>query len=210
MDEAAKQILIGEKKLKALAEKELAIRNNLQKLQEERKAFEARLGLMRIEANMARDGALRQSVQEQIKQLVQKLKENSEQIRGENNELNSILGFREQLQEAIAAQKRENLNAAQIAEAQGKGHEYEEVNNKIEALADEYNQLRDLLTNRFEEIKLLNKRSSDLKLELDKLRAIPSPKKSPGLIKNFVNQTITVPFFDLNEKLLKIDPLTKY
>lgn len=210
MDDAAKQILIGEKKLKALAEKELAIRNNLQKLQEERKAFEARLGLMRIEANMARDGALRQSVQEQIKQLVQKLKENSEQIRGENNELNSILGFREQLQEAIAAQKRENLNAAQIAEAQGKGQEYEEVNNKIEALADEYNQLRDLLTNRFEEIKLLNKRSSDLKLELDKLRAIPSPKKSPGLIKNFVNQTITVPFFDLDEKLLKIDPLTKY
>ncbi|RJR12089.1 hypothetical protein C4588_02680, partial [Candidatus Parcubacteria bacterium] len=204
MDDVAKQILIGEKKLKALAEKELAIRNNLQKLQEERKAFEARLGLMRIEANMARDGALRQSVQEQIKQLVQKLKENSEQIKGENNELNSILGFREQLQEAIAAQKRENLNAAQIAEAQGKGQEYEEVNNKIEALADEYNQLRDLLTNRFEEIKLLNKRSSDLKLELDKLRAIPSPKKSPGLIKNFVNQTITVPFFDLDEKLLKI------
>ena len=206
----AKQILQGEKKLKALAEKELVIRTDLQKLQEDRKAFEARLGLMRIEANMARDGALRKSVQEQIKQLVEKLKDNSERIKENNKELTSILGFRGQLQEAIAAQKRENLDAAQIAEAEGKNQEYNQVIEKIDVLGDEFNQLRELINNRFEEIKLLNKRSSELKLELDKLRAIPDAKKSTGYIKNFITQTITIPFFDLDEKLLKLDPLTKY
>lgn len=206
----AQQILSAEKKLKSIGEKEMSIRANLQKLQEDRKALEARLGLLRIEADMARDGSLRTAVQEQVKQLGQKLKNNTEEIKKENKELETILSFRKQLQEAVAAQKRQNLDAAQVAEVEGKGAEYIEATEKILQLADEYNKLREYLLNRFEEIKMLNKRSSDLKFEIDKLRGIPDPKKANGYIVNFVTQTIKVPFFDIDEKLLKLDPLTKY
>ncbi|HPZ06472.1 MAG TPA: hypothetical protein PL110_00030 [Candidatus Eremiobacteraeota bacterium] len=209
-EDIAKQILSGEKKLKALGEKELAIRGRMQKLQENRKALEARLGLMKIEADMARDGKMKAAVQEQVSQLVQKLKDNSEEVKKENRELETILGFREQLQEAIAAQKRQNQDAAQIAETEGKNQEYEEIIEKVIQLSEEYNQLREHLLNRFEEIKLLNRRTAELKLEIDKLRGIPEAKKNTGHITNFVTQTVTVPFFDLDEKLLKLDPLTKY
>lgn len=208
--DVARQILAGEKKLKTLSEKELGIRTKVQELQEERKAFEARLGLMRIEANMARDGAMIKAVQEQIKELVDKLKDNSDYIKELNRELQNILGFKKQLQEAIAAQKRQNMDAAAIAQTEGKNQEYRQITGQIEQLTDEYNQLRELILNRFEEIKLLNSKSSELKFEIDKLRGIPSPKKEGGIIKNFVTQTITIPFFDFQEKLLKLDPLTKY
>ncbi|MEQ8189672.1 MAG: hypothetical protein ABRQ39_17010 [Candidatus Eremiobacterota bacterium] len=206
----AQQILSAEKKLKSIGEKEMSVRCNLQKLQEDRKALEARLGLLRIEADMARDGSLRTAVQEQVKQLGQKLKDNTEEIKKENKELETILSFRKQLQEAVAAQKRQNLDAAQLAEVEGKGAEYAEATEKIVQLADEYNKLREYLLNRFEEIKMLNRRSSDLQFEIDKLRGIPDPKKSNGYITNFITQTIKVPFFDMDEKLLKLDPLTKY
>ena len=205
-----KQIMSGEKKLKAMAEKELELRSNIQNLQEDRKALDARLGLMRIEANMARDGAMKNAVQEQIQQLVQKLKNNSEQIKKDSRELETVLGFRNQLQEAIAAQKRQNFDAAQIAETEIKGSEYKQVMDQIGNLADEFNQLKELILNRFEELRILNRRSSELKYEIDKLRAIPDVKKQPGYITNFVSQTITIPYFDIDEKLLKLDPLTKY
>jgi len=206
----AQQILSAEKKLKSIGEKELSIRINIQKLQEDRKALEARLGLLRIEADMARDGSLRTAVQEQVKQLGQKLKDNTEEIKKENKELETILSFRKQLQEAVAAQKRQNLDAAQVAEVEGKCSEYTEATEKILQLADEYNKLREYLLNRFEEIKMLNRRSAELKFEIDKLRGIPDPQKTNGYITNFITQTIKVPYFDMDEKLLKLDPLTKY
>lgn len=206
----AQQILSAEKKLKSIGEKEMSIRINIQKLQEDRKALEARLGLLRIEADMARDGSLRTAVQEQVKQLGQKLKDNTEEIKKENKELETILSFRKQLQEAVAAQKRQNLDAAQLAEVEGKGSECTEATEKILQLADEYNKLREYLLNRFEEIKMLNRRSAELKFEIDKLRGIPDPQKTNGYITNFITQTIKVPYFDMDEKLLKLDPLTKY
>ncbi|MEQ8167252.1 MAG: hypothetical protein ABRQ38_00030 [Candidatus Eremiobacterota bacterium] len=206
----AQQILSAEKKLKSIGEKEMSVRANIQKLQEDRKALEARLGLLRIEADMARDGSLRTAVQEQVRQLGQKLKDNTEEIKKENKELETILSFRKQLQEAVAAQKRQNLDAAQVAEVEGKGAEYAEATEKIGQLADEYNKLREYLLNRFEEIKMLNRRSSELKFEIDKLRGIPDPQKTNGYIANFITQTIKVPYFDMDEKLLKLDPLTKY
>jgi len=205
----ARQIKEGEKKLKALSEKELTIRNRIQTIQEERKTFEARLGLMRIEENMALDQGMKNMVQGQIKQIVQKLRDMTDEHNKLEMELETLMDFRRQLQEAIVAQKKRDMEDSQLMEAEIKSQEYANLVDNLENLAHQYNQLREQILNRFEEIKALNKQSSELKYQLDILRGIPDAKKSPGHISNFNTQTITLPCFDLDACLLKMDAFSR-